>query len=763
MRITVADPSRLSDGAHTEEVALEIAGDGIRAVQRILWIPLPSSFSAQNLDAFLQDAAPLWSLRPDACFLGLHPDCEIDDDVLDDVAGRIRDVPLFTVRLDGVTHNLAHVRGPSFRLDTVETLTALRQADLLSLLVHAGVHLPMDPAVHYKAPSGDHYSAFLRAGFSLRSMEDLDRVAFWLAPYFASRTHVLVDHWSMIGLAYHTLSYVDRLSGGSGKPGKVETLHRYTEGKELAQRLRRNFRGVGASGIALVSVTSTGFLALEVMAPAMRAAGHEDMRVIALAQPEGAPSEVPHLAELPRAFAPEDADCERCRDGDDVLLPVQRDSYLLALSAFSTLTAITATDAAEGKSLLSNYGGVGAFSVHRTHDDGRHHAYYANVLPMLNEPAFVQHLAERLSLMPRTFDVALAPDLPAARKFAELVAERVDIGRVIHADEREILRDAEVAELLATSTDVLYLDDVVITGRRLLGYRRAIVSALRRLGVGDHDLALHALVALARPRSRRSLQGIRDIVHHRPRNQRFFAVESLLLPHWDETHCPWCREERLLTNVQARGIASPEVRARLERLRKSGGLEDELFFDWPGTASAPFIEQAPSARLLERHGESGSWTLRQGSVFGDTQGADLAVSVASALQELRSTIGKNGEPRRSDLDDQFRSPISKVLDPALYVAGRYYEPVLVASILRASHSHDLNPPGQRDLEEALISEIGSIGEFSTLFGEVMLQIAEGKIATLPERVFTQQQRAHPLLRPFLAEADKRRREAPRSL
>jgi hypothetical protein len=758
MRITVADPSRLSDGAHTEDVPLEVPGVGIQAVEHMLWIPFPSSFSPTNLHAFLQDAAPLWTLRPDACFLGIHPDSSVDEDVLDDVAGRVPGVPLFTVNVDHRAHSLVQKRGPGLDVDESATLDGLRQADLATLLLHAGVHLPQDPSVHYEAPGGSHYEAFLRAGFSLRSMEDLDRVAFWLAPRIAGRTHILVDHWSMIGLAYHVLGYARRLAGKPEIGAHVETLHQYAEGPELAVRLKRNFRGSRGTGVALVSVTSTGHLATQVMVPALKAAGHVDPVVVALAQPAESESEVPHLADVPTIYAPESSECRRCTEGDDVLLPIQRDSYLLSLSAYSKETAIRQPDAVEGKDLVNRYAGVGAFSVHRTHADGRHHAYYANVLPMLGQDEFAQRLDARISELPRReFSLAVAPDLEAAQRFTEMVRERVTIDEVFFGDEKELLQSKRAADIIENADDVLYLDDVVITGRRLLGYRRAIITSLRQRGQGDRPLDLWALVALARPRSRRSLQGVSDTVHHRKATPKFFAVEQLLLPNWDESRCPWCREERLLGRIQASGAPSAELRERLDRLASPEGLTDRLFLTWPHLPDVPFVPEEPSEALLDRYGDGGEWALRQGSVFGNVQGADLAASVASAMQELRSTIDKDGHERVSALDEYFRSPVSKVLDPALYISGRFYEPVLVASILRASHAHDLNPPGQRDLTEALTAEIRQSGLSTTLFGEIVLQIAEGSIAPLPEKNFTEEQREHPLLGRFLAEAEHRRR------
>ena len=98
--------------------------------------------------------------------------------------------------------------------------------------------------------------------------------------------------------------------------------------------------------------------------------------------------------------------------------------------------------------------------------------------------------------------------------------------------------------------------------------------------------------------------------------------------------------------------------------------------------------------------------------------------MAAAIQRLRGRIKQaDGTWRESDLDEVFHSPLAKVLDPELYLAGRYYEPVLVASILRASKRHDIRAPGD-DLNLHKRVEILAADETSKeLNGELVLAAA----------------------------------------
>ena len=119
------------------------------------------------------------------------------------------------------------------------------------------------------------------------------------------------------------------------------------------------------------------------------------------------------------------------------------------------------------------------------------------------------------------------------------------------------------------------------------------------------------------------------------------------------------------------------------------------------------------------------------------------ISVASAIQRMRGRRREQGnkwtEPR---LDEVFRSPIAKILDPHLYFRGRYYEPVLVAAILRSVHRHDVRSPTADEalgkMLEAHLLQSPSSGE---LRGELVLATIRGLLP--PVLAVSDVQSAHP--------------------
>ena len=268
---------------------------------------------------------------------------------------------------------------------------------------------------------------------------------------------------------------------------------------------------------------------------------------------------------------------------------------------------------------------------------------------------------------------------------------------------------------------ICLVDDVVISGARVFGYRWAINSTRRDPQAGECDL--YCLVGVARAISEKHLMSISDVLHHSPNNPRFLSVESMYLPNWDEANCRWCAELRILNELPRTIKEHPLIKNRVAALSQPSGFVDDLFLPWAGGTMDEY------------------WKLNPGSVFGHVQGADLAASVAAAIQSMRGERREDGEWQESYLDEDFCSPLAKILDPIFYVAGRYYEPAIIASILRASKNHDIRAPGRHEAElssrvKALVSEEMS----KDLHGELMLAAA---LHQLPRAYDDALPQAHP--------------------
>ena len=441
--------------------------------------------------------------------------------------------------------------------------------------------------------------------------------------------------------------------------------------------------------------------------------GFLDPRCIAIASTPSLPVfSVESLTMLEQAFERSSAsNCEACKAGSTVI-PIQEDSYFLSLAAHVRFSRVTRSDAKIPAEFVNHYRGMGAFQVHATHSTGRHHAFYIDLSPMLESDQFKSGLAQCLfRLKNRSIDLINHPDHNSAEQLAHMVAERLGIDHIIKSDDRlQCLSTVDSYRILNAGT-VCLVDDAIVTGSRMLGYRGRLNEFRRNHGLGECEL--YCLVGVFRPASAKAGQGLRDVFDHSPNDPRLFSVEQLFLPCRAQAECPWCKEVEILENSLP-DVREPRlVHERVEVLGHSEGITDDLFIPWVGS----------DARQRAQY-----WRLGSNSICGEVQGADLAISVAATIQSLRSSRkGSDGLWSESKLDEVFQSPVAKVLDPEFYIGRRFYEPVLVASIFRSLRPHDVVPPSRVDLLMRQMRLLLANRANRHLYGEVTLAIARGHL------------------------------------
>ncbi len=731
MRFYVVDP--ISPGSPSAPVETEGFANS-PSIASVMWMPFPRSVDPTQLDFFVASTQPS-VLRSDAVIIGLHPgSAEIVLEttyILDDVARRIGSAPLLLVYPENGIPEIKHVRGNRVEgLESALTLERIREQDVAEVVRRPGTELPKHPGIHYEGPNGHHYEAFLRPGFAARSIEELDRLAFWLAPMLRGKKFLVVDHWSMISIAYHIGWYLTEL--GDQDAVRVASLRAYDEDRDvLASRLKSAFGSIDPeTGAVLVSVNSSGRLVRDVLLPSMADVGFNNPIGIALTRtPSPSEHKLPSLTVLSddfRRYAP--ADCPACASGKSTLIPIQHDSYLLSLAAYTQSTAITRSGTRTSTEVIERYRGIGAFWVHRTHSDHRHHAYFVDLTPILELDIFRQRLAETVRPWHDLgIDLILHPSHDAAGKLASMVAEELGVTSILESDERKLSGlTSEEMGIFLSARRICLVDDVVISGARVFGYR-AEITGTRRSHEAD-ECELYCLVGVARTTSEKALMSVSDVVHHSSADPRFLTVECLFLPKWEESECRWCRELQILNGLPTEVQERPLIRDRLLALRDPKGFVDGLFLPWTGDEQKAQIESKDTWPKGEPKYGLKFWELGPESVFGDVQGADLAVSVAAAIQRMRGKRRQeNGTWSESDLDEVFHSPLAKVLDPELYLAGRFYEPVIVASILRASKGHDIRAPGDDLNLQSRIKILSSTESSKELHGELMLAEALGHL------------------------------------
>ena len=686
-----------------------------------MWIPYPRHQDPEELDSFIGHYCPLHVIRSDIVVIGLHPSAAQSirelDHILDDVAIRVENRPLYIVRHSNEISKrpmIEHVRGkPISGVDSASALEVIRHQDIAQVVRRPGTELPSHSGHHYQGPNGEHYRAFLRPGFASRSTEELDRFSFWIAPLLIGKSRFLVDHSSMIQIAYHLGEYA--VEFGENKSVIVQSLRRYDESLDtLVDRLRMTFGSIQAdSGAVILSVNSSGRLAKNRLLPAMDRVGFCEPSCIAIASTPNPPVfPVESLTKLEWTFERRvPSDCDACKEGS-TLIKIQEDSYFLSLAAHVQFSRIKRSDATPVADVVNRYRGIGAFRVHVTHSTGRHHAFYVDLAPMLESDSFKHRLSQCLrQLQDRPIDLIIHPDHDTAERLAHMVADQLGIGNIVKSDEDLRNLSADDESKILGAGNVCLVDDAVVTGARLFGYRSRLNEFCRNHRHLEYQL--YCVVGVSRPVSGRAAQGIGDVVGDSATDKRFFSVEQLFLPCWDITDCPWCKEFEILENASQRVRMAGVVEERIKVLDGDAGITEDLFVPWNGSSA---------------YGRARYWRLGANSIFGEVQGADLAISVASTIQSLRSSrLRSNNSWSESKLDEVFQSPIAKVLDPEFYIGRRFFEPVLVASIFRALRPHDILPPSRDDLLLRKFEMLFKNSTYKHLHGEFALAIARKQL------------------------------------
>lgn len=718
MRFYVVDP--LTPQWHMTSVDVPGFLDA-PTVRTATWIPYSRHQDPEQLDSFIGRNCTPHVIRSDAIIIGLHPATARSvlnsKDILNDIATRVENRPLYVVyHSDDVCRRpvIEHVRGDEiYGMNSQSALRVICHQDISQVIRRPGTELPRHSSHHYQGPNGEHYRAFLRPGFAARSTEELDRISFWMAPQLLGKNRFLVDHSSMMLIAYHLGQYAGELD--DKKSVIVQSLRTYDESLDtIADRLKSTFGQIEAdSGAVIISVNSSGRLAKDLLLPTMVQLGFRDPPCIAIASTPNPPVfSVNALATLGKEFERKSpSDCDACKEGS-TLIHIQEDSYLLNLAAHVHFNRITRIDASSATEVINRYRGIGAFRIHVTHPTRRHHAFYVDLDPMLESDSFKQRLSQCLcQLNHRSIDLIIHPNHSVAERLAQMVGDRLGIDSIIKSNEdfRDLSAD-DRANILSAKR-VCLVDDAVVTGARLFGYRSGLDEFYR---VHNHqDCDLYCVVGVSRPENARAVQGIGDIVGHSSNHPRFLSVEQLFLPRWDMTECPWCKELEILENSPQDGQMQMVVRKRIDILEGREGITEDLFVPWAGS------DERSRARY---------WRLGSNSIFGEVQGADLAISVASTIQSLRSSRTKGDNSwSETKLDEVFRSPISKVLDPEFYLGRRFYEPVLVASIFRSVKPHDVAAPSHEGLLFRQLELLLNNNRNRYLCGEVALSIARNHI------------------------------------
>lgn len=627
-----------------------------------------------------------------------------------------------------------------------QLISSIRQAELSKFAIeNDAIFSFQDGASLFRLPSGTFSQNFLRVGNLLAKQNILNCFFFWLLPHLKETESILVETWSIGALLHNCARLLQLYDPKRSDRLRVEMLSRYHD--SAAQ-------GSANTQIAVSRVLANRPRELLVLTSAsMTEQSMNRLRSTISFMPQAAPdklrfltaykltkaAKVTHLCDLSSDSRVGSFESVKPAIGELAnrrIVDIDSKTYFPSTRTDNFLR-ITGQVANLNFRFYSDYGATRAISVHRDNKEGdrpvRHHAYYVDVESLLQSKQFTNKLAKVLG------DIKAAPTcivvprhsagLALARKAHQILIERLQKKIPIYVDgnldaaertyaEPDTVGDAEVAISLAsrirkaTADDrLLVVDDVTIRGVRLSNYQR-------NLRIRKYQGAIDYLIGVARPSDRNEWAIRRNdlTMSSEPTQNRMLAVELVVLPDWDKEHCPWCHEQSVLLaadpplNVGQRSTSVAALRPRAAML-----------------ASAP-LNQGMSKRVLWSNAKPKEVSLTAGSIFipkkKGTREAAVFAAVASALQEMRT---------RKERALESRFPFPTIVDPKMYLSGRFNDAILKAAILRASSQDELicvSARGEQDRLDLLKTLSGNRKEGACLNIELALASAVGKLPSI---------------------------------
>jgi len=546
-----------------------------------------------------------------------------------------------------------HASSTQINVLSEQGIDVLAQEELAAVFDEARERalLCADKDHHFCLPSDIHTSAFFRVAEIFAKTNLLDRVAYWVCVRILRRgleksvpRCLVVDNPSMLVLAIR----VEQLLGCEIV---IETLPSYAispSAEQASASMLRQLRLAHTDVVGLIGVCSTGRTHRLLLGSLTPEESDGAERSIALFTTKNVESLVPLCRiSIPEYQHSDKESCSACAQGS---VPVRIDprSYLVSSSTPLELALPPPKFFAHQKIFLTKFGKIpGALRVHYDNpNDGaaRHHAFYVDVGSLLADADFRNEVRLRIGKVPRP-DLVLAPAHAVGEELLKIAHDVHGSTCLSHpsfvVETPPTGDDAALLRALKLAKSILVLDDVSITGSRLL---KEITPFLRTNGVAPNVREITYLPILALCDSRSLYEDIhRGLTTFNPNwKATFDSLYHLILPSWHSTEaCPWCAERSVLTRL-AQG--DPELAINLQpRLAQLQRTRQGLQREWPfqiGDEAVPDLQ-------------GGSQVLPEKS-----SALQVLFACASAIQQAR-----HGSPRLNPAG--FPTPS--------YIAARVFE------------------------------------------------------------------------------------------
>jgi hypothetical protein len=548
--------------------------------------------------------------------------------------------------------------GPTFELKELQDYELRKYVSSASVLFEHG------GTAFFQIPAGTFHDYFIRIGNTQSVPNFATSAFFWSLPYIKNVTTFFAESWS-ISTTAATFSSLQNLYAGSDV-SRWKFAHSYFPGSDPDEDLLRSAMkeqfGIPGRFLLLNSFSSSGRLAAQ-FDQIRLATGAGESEMLSLFA-DSRVNEPHHSVLLDVAPMLNDLDLKGKAD-----LPLPSGAPVFSVhpsTYFPDYRRVNPSKFRIGgidynKSFFERFSGKGIFSVNRrgrnvpqfarssTPGSMRHHAFHVDAPKLFRDGLFREALKSALSER-ESPTVYLTNGTEAASELVDscrTVLSQLEVPKILCNDPsyQRLVETEGIASIVSDPQQrLLIVVPLVISGSTLGNVQIKLRELERHYGAIKCNVSI--LVGLLRPSHSTKLKELKGLYLKNPANTARgwtdpVIVESIVLPNWQESQCPWQRE-RLFWMGVLDGVELSEdeflrisSRANLLAASTNSGLTgSDVFYTSDGSS----LRFNPKSLWLDDSKVEKIDFLGDKTNEARSSEADLCCAVASALQLWRESV-----------------------------------------------------------------------------------------------------------------------------
>lgn len=459
-------------------------------------------------------------------------------------------------------------------LSPIDWLPILRRTEIMSLIKQADALFSNG---HFALPSGLHTNSHLSIRRLLSDPLTVSRLADWLLIDVSKADGILTDQAPMLPLIFALQALTAHIRH-SLPP--VEVLEDYPADLKTISDALQVFNDVSGGTkqlVFLMSVSRSGRLGRYYRTAA---ASSSVLRVL-FSIGGNDPEELEALIHIPidDYSLSQQESCELCISEDKPLQRINPASHEPETALPRQIIRATA----DNLSKLSRFWGIAdemdAVRLHFYDEHARHHAVYLEISRLLAHNEFRATCVEKLRSLSRSPNLVIIPNHSSSQVLRDLVREALPTAGIEILPERTIRIPDELHPRIAAASQVLLVDDAVITTKTVTDLKLQIYQICKYY---ERSPGLDVFVVLARPSTSEHLRWLSNRLRDSIGGHLHYAYK-VFLPYPSTLYCPFCDERKMLTRYMDKlsKDAAAIAKRRLRWLRNE--VKEPLF----GVAATP--------------------------------------------------------------------------------------------------------------------------------------------------------------------------------